>query len=104
MDRSTLSDLFTAWWDSGDRDAARVLADALLESGELKEQFVDLPAEQLAGMLQTFRSAALVAPVLAAAFGRVSEALGTALQEAVQGFRAFAEAMGQLPRHDQPTR
>ena len=79
MDK-TLADLFTAWWESGDADHARVLADALTEAGVLDDRLADLSAVELADVLQSFRAAVMLAPALAAAFNRIGVALGEAIQ------------------------
>jgi len=73
------ADLLTAWWESGDKDSARVLADRLAE----------LDSATVAEALVEFRTAALAAPADEAS------RLGLA---AVRAFlKAFAEALGQLP-------
>jgi hypothetical protein len=69
MDK-TLSDLFTAWWMTGDKDAARVLADRLQE----------LSSEQVAEVLMTFRDTVHTLPALADQFRRVGEAMGRAFE------------------------
>jgi len=77
MDK-TLADLFTAWWASGDRDAARVLADRLQE----------LPAETLADSLQGFRQAATNAVVLVEPFRDIGERFANAFQRLAQTLQA----------------
>ncbi|HKB35358.1 MAG TPA: hypothetical protein VKD72_02825 [Gemmataceae bacterium] len=69
MDKLT-GDLWAAWWETGDRDAARVLADRLQE----------LPAETLADSLQGFREAATNAIVLGEASRDIGERFANAFQ------------------------
>ena len=80
-----LADLFAAWWVSGDKDAARVLADRLQE----------LDAEQVAEALLQFRAAALQLPVPTEAARRAAEAV-------VAGVGSFDRALAQAAaeRHE----
>ena len=80
------TDLLTAWWESGDPDAARVAADAMLESGTLPDRLRDLSALELADVLQRFRSMVLAVPALAAMANKVVEG-------ATEGVRALARAL-----------
>src|SRR5262245_66598140 len=63
MDK-TLQALLTAWWADGSPDAARVAADALIESGDLPDQLRDLPALELADLLQRFRAETMTMSVM----------------------------------------
>jgi hypothetical protein len=67
MDK-TLAALFTAWWTTGERDAALVLADRLHE----------LPSEQVADVLLAFRSTINTLPLVAETFARACEAMKAA--------------------------
>jgi len=77
MDK-TLADLFTAWWASGDRDAALVLADRLQE----------LSAEQVADALSAFRQAATNAVALGEAYRDIGERFANAFQGLAQTLQA----------------
>src|SRR5262245_15262330 len=64
MDK-TLAGLLTPWWISGDKDAARLLADPLQQ----------LSAEDVAEVLTEFRATATPAPQLADAFRFIGTSL-----------------------------
>jgi hypothetical protein len=70
----TLANLFAAWWDSGDRDAALVLVDRLHE----------LSSEQVAGVLMEFHKKVTTLPALAEVF----QLIGASMAEAFRGLDA----------------
>jgi hypothetical protein len=92
------ADLLTAWWASGDPDSARVVADALLECGDLPDCLRDLSAEDLVDLLVKFRAVAMTVPVIARAFGAVVETASNALQAFARGLaEALRQGEGNFP-------